>query len=99
MFMPVMGFVAGLLVFGVLGAVLLKVLPQFRLRPFTLAAFVAAALPSALAAGYVYGQLFASSSGQLTTRTSVVALFLTLAVGGSLGGLAGSRVACRLTRR
>ncbi len=88
MLLPMMGFIAGCTVFGVIGLPIVFSLrtrkPILRVLP----AFVVGAMMSAALTGWLYGRIFADSDGLLAGRLTVLGLFATLLVGGTLGGLA-----------
>jgi hypothetical protein len=88
MLLPMMGFIAGCTVFGVIGLPIVLVLRTRRPMVHALPAFVAGAMISAALTGWLYGRTFADSQGLLGSRLSILGLFATLSVGGTLGGLA-----------
>ena|SRR6185437_3028788 len=97
MLLPLMGFIAGCTVFGVIG--LPVVLFLRARRPLAaVPAFVVGAMLSAALTGWLYGRIFADSHGLLDSRVSVLGLFATLLVGGTLGGLAAVTLLARLGR-
>jgi hypothetical protein len=75
--LPLFGFIIGCLVFGIIGMILLKVTPFFRLTISNLSLFILAALPGALIAGNLYGWIAVDSNGQLTSTITVVSVLLT----------------------
>ena len=86
MLLPFIGFIAGCVVFTILGSIVLGCIPTLRLTAVNLLLFVIGAFPGALALPYLYGRIFASSNNQLTSRTAVLGLFGVILVGAIAGG-------------
>ena len=88
MLLPFIGFVAGCVVFTILGSIVLACVPTLRLSVVNLLLFVMGAFPGALALPYLYGRIFADSNNQLTSKTAVLGLFVVMLVGATGGGAA-----------
>jgi hypothetical protein len=87
MLLPMMGFIAGCTVFGVIGLPIVLSLRTRRPIVHALPAFVVGAMISAALTGWLYEQIFADSTGFLASRVTVLGFFATLLVGGIVGGL------------
>lgn len=66
------------------------------MRPLTFVAFVLGSYPGAMLYGWSYGAIMADSSGQLTSRTSVIAMLAGIPLCAAASGWAVAWLASRI---
>ena len=94
-----MGFVAGCVVFTVVGLVVLRFLPKLRLTRSNLFVFVVGAFPSAAVFGYLHELVFADAEHELHSIVAVLGFFMAMLVGAILGGTTLAWIKARLMKR
>jgi hypothetical protein len=94
-----MGFVAGCVVFTVVGLVVLSFLPKLRLTRSNLFVFVVGAFPVAAVFGYLHELVFADAEHELHSAAAVLGFFMAMLVGAILGGTTLVWIKVRLPKR
>jgi ABC-type Fe3+-siderophore transport system permease subunit len=87
--LPFSGLIIGCLVFGSLGAILLKVLSPYGLTILNFLFYIIGALIGALFVTAVYSWIVAGPDRQLNNTMSVLGMIISVFVGGGLSGLLG----------
>lgn len=98
MVLPVFAFVLGSVVFGILGAVVLRLSSVAPVRPLTLAAFVGAAFAATLVYAAIYGRLF-GHDGELKSRAAVIFFLIGSLVVATVAGAITAKAVSQVVRR
>ena len=90
MFMPLMGLLVTATLFSAIAVAVLSLVPRFRVRLWSVAAFVLSEYAGAAVFSMIYTPLVATPSGELTSRVAVLGYFAGVFISAIAAGTSSS---------